>query len=107
MPDVSYPGVHIEEVSVPHSIAGVATSVTAFVGSTPSGPIDQPTRLTSFVEFERAFDAASATTPLGVGVWLFFINGGRCPSIRIAHSWSSSYGWIQRNGQAATSDGKR
>jgi phage tail sheath protein FI len=77
MPDISYPGVYIEEVSVPHSIAGVATSVTAFVGSTPSGPIDQPTRLTSFVEFERAFDAASATTPLGVGVRLFFLNGGK------------------------------
>jgi phage tail sheath protein FI len=77
MPDISHPGVYVEEVSGPHSIAGVATSVTAFVGSTPVGPIDQPVRLTSFTEFERAFDAASATTPVGVGVRLYFLNGGK------------------------------
>ncbi len=77
MPDISYPGVYVEEVPGPHSIAGVPTSVTAFVGSTPVGPIDQPVRLTSFIEFERAFDAASATTPVGEGVRLFFLNGGK------------------------------
>ena len=77
MPDISYPGVYVEEVSVVHRIAGVATSVTAFVGSTPIGPIDQPVRLTSFTEFERAFGAASPTTPVGVGVRLFFLNGGK------------------------------
>src|SRR5947207_1524734 len=77
VPDIAKPGVYVEEVSLPRSITGVATSVTAFVGLTPSGPLDQPVRLTSFTEFERAFGAASAITPVGVSVRLFFLNGGK------------------------------
>ena len=77
MPDIAKPGLYVEEVSLPRSITGVATSVTAFVGLTPSGPLDQPVRLTSFTEFERAFGAASAITPVGVSVRLFFLNGGK------------------------------
>ena len=69
MPDIAKPGLYVEEVSLPRSITGVATSVTAFVGLTPSGPLDQPVRLTSFT--------ASAITPVGVSVRLFFLNGGK------------------------------
>jgi uncharacterized protein len=78
MPDVSYPGVYVEELPAGvRSIAGVQTSVTAFVGSATSGPIDQPTRVRSFIEFERAFGEASSGTPLGAGVRDFFLNGGK------------------------------
>jgi uncharacterized protein len=77
MPDISYPGVYIEELpSGVHSIAGVHTSVTAFVGSTMAGPVDQPTRVRSFTEFERAFGDTSVDKPLGAGVRHFFLNGG-------------------------------
>lgn len=78
MRHVSYPGVYVEELpSGVRSIADVPTSVTAFVGSAASGPVDQPTRVRSFTEFERAFGEASVDQPLGAGVSLFFLNGGK------------------------------
>ena len=50
------PGVYIQEVSSGvRTIAGVATSVAAFVGAAPRGPINKATRIYSFADFERAF----------------------------------------------------
>ena len=52
----TYPGVYIEEPpSAVHTITAVSTSVTAFVGYTPSGPLETPQTLTSFADFERTF----------------------------------------------------
>jgi Bacteriophage tail sheath protein len=40
----TYPGVYIEELpSGVHPIAGVATSIAAFVGFAQRGPVDDPT----------------------------------------------------------------
>ncbi len=40
---LSYPGVYIEEVpSGVRAIAGVATSIAAFIGRAPRGPVDEP-----------------------------------------------------------------
>ena len=52
----SYPGVYTEEISddVP-IITGVATSVTAFVGSALSGPFDEPVAIDKFADFEQIF----------------------------------------------------
>lgn len=78
MGNVEYPGVYVEETSArAHSIDGVPTSVTAFVGSAPGGSLDQPVPIHSLVEFERAFGAASVSVPLGAAIRLFFANGGR------------------------------
>jgi phage tail sheath protein FI len=78
MPAVlSYPGVYIEEVSSGvHSIAGVATSVTAFVGRTLWGPANEPIRVQSFAEFERQFGGLWIDSTLGHTVSHFFQNGG-------------------------------
>jgi uncharacterized protein len=78
MGDAEYPGVYVEELSArAHPIDGVPTSVTAFVASAPWGSLDQPVPIHSLAEFERAFDAASVSAPLGAAIRLFFANGGR------------------------------
>ena len=59
---LSYPGVYIEEVpSGVRTIAGVATSITAFVGRALRGPVNRPVRVQSFAEFQRIGRANQAT----------------------------------------------
>ena len=49
----TYPGVYIEELPSPvHTIAGVATSITAFVGYTGRGIDNRAERILSFSDFE-------------------------------------------------------
>jgi hypothetical protein len=51
------PGVYIEEVqTIPPSVAAVATAVPAFLGYTADATLqEQPTRITSLLEFEQLF----------------------------------------------------
>ena len=75
----TYPGVYIvEQTSVSHVIAGVSTSVTAFVGAARLGPADEPTAISSYADFVRQFgDPVDATShPMGYAVAHFFANGG-------------------------------
>jgi phage tail sheath protein FI len=75
----TYPGVYIvEQTSVSHVIAGVSTSVTAFVGAARQGPADEPTAINSYADFVRQFgDPVDATNhPMGYAVAHFFANGG-------------------------------
>lgn len=75
----TYPGVYIvEQTSVSHVIAGVSTSVTAFVGAARQGPADEPTAISSYADFVRQFgDPVDATShPMGYAVAHFFANGG-------------------------------
>jgi phage tail sheath protein FI len=74
---LTYPGVYIEELkSGVHTITGVATSITAFIGSAPRGPTDEPVRVQSFAEYDRGFGGLSAQHTLGYAVSQFFNNGG-------------------------------
>lgn len=74
---LSYPGVYIREVpSGVRTIAAVATSITAFVGRAPRGPVEEPTECFSFGEFVRRFGGLSANFPLTYAVRDFFANGG-------------------------------
>lgn len=73
----TYPGVYIEEIpSGVNTIAPVTTSVTAFVGYTPRGPLETPVTLTSFADFERTFGGLSANSVLSYAVQHFFRGGG-------------------------------
>jgi phage tail sheath protein FI len=75
----TYPGVYIvEQTSVSHVIAGVSTSVTAFVGAARQGPSDEPTAINSYADFARQFgDPVDATShPMSYAVAHFFANGG-------------------------------
>jgi phage tail sheath protein FI len=74
---LTYPGVYIEELpSGVRTITGVATSITAFIGSALRGPTDEPVRVQSFAEFERQFGGLSVQNTLGYAVSQFFNNGG-------------------------------
>ena len=74
---VSYPGVYVEEISSGvRTITGVATSITAFVGRTHRGTTDEPTRVQSFGEFERAFGGLWSESTVSYAVAQFFQNGG-------------------------------
>ncbi|CAE6484029.1 hypothetical protein C8R30_105115 [Nitrosomonas nitrosa] len=80
---LTYPGVYIEEIpSGVRTITGVATSITAFIGSTLRGPVDTdplstgPIRVQSFAEFERTFGGLWRQSPMTYAVSQFFQNGG-------------------------------
>jgi phage tail sheath protein FI len=75
---VSYPGVYIEEFTPAPPIQGAATSVAALLGPAASGPIMQPTLVTSWDQFKQVF----GSQPLhGFYLWYavqgFFQNGGQ------------------------------
>ena len=59
-----------------HPINGVATSITAFIGSALRGPTDQPGWVNSFADFERLYGGLWAQSTLGYAVQQFFLNGG-------------------------------
>ena len=74
---LTYPGVYIEEVSSGvHAITGVATSIAAFVGQTPKGPVEDPTNVYSYGDFEATFGGLNVSMMLGFAVRDFFVNGG-------------------------------
>jgi hypothetical protein len=74
---VKHPGVYIEEVpSGVRTIVGVATSITAFVGRTLRGSIDEPIMVYNWGEFERLCGGLALDYPLSYAVRDFFLNGG-------------------------------
>jgi len=66
--------VNVEEP--PTSITGVATSITAFVGTAPRGAVNTPVTVTSYDEYERAFGGLWLGSSLGFAVRDYFLNGG-------------------------------
>jgi len=73
----TYPGVYIEEVpSEVRTIAGVATSITAFIGRALRGPTDDPIRIQSYSEYIRKFGGLWTLSPMSYAVQHYFLNGG-------------------------------
>jgi hypothetical protein len=71
------PGVYVEELpSGSRAISGVSTSLTAFVGQARRGPVDQPTRIFGFAEFEREFGGLWTRSPMSQALRQYFSNGG-------------------------------
>ena len=53
------PGVYVEEITkFPPSVAQVETAIPAFIGYTDKGPKNEPTRITSMLEYEAIFGKA-------------------------------------------------
>ena len=72
----TYPGVYIQEIASPvHTITGVPTSVTAFVGVASRGPSGLPTTISSAADYVRQF-GGSTGTPLDQAILLYYANGG-------------------------------
>jgi len=84
----SYPGVYIEEVPGGlRTIAGVPTSITAFIGRAISGPTDEPVLITSFPDYERRFGALDLESPMSYAVRDFYLNGGsHALIVRVVHA---------------------
>ncbi|WP_221348528.1 phage tail sheath subtilisin-like domain-containing protein [Streptomyces beigongshangae] len=77
MPSYLSPGVYVEEVaSGSRPIEGVGTSVAAFVGLAPTGPLNQPTLVTNWSQYVAAFGAFTDGFHLAHSVYGFFNNGG-------------------------------
>ncbi len=73
----TYPGVYVEELpSGVHTITGVSTAVTAFLGYFPQGPMNTATQIFSVADLERNFGSLVADSEAGYGINQFFANGG-------------------------------
>jgi uncharacterized protein len=87
------PGVYVEEVPAQNKpIEGVSTSVAAFIGLAPGGPVNRPIRVTNWSQFARTFADPSMPDngPFLEGAYLahsvygFFQNGGQmCWIVRV------------------------
>lgn len=76
-PTLTAPGVYVHEIpSGARAVTGVSTSLTAFVGPTPGGPVAEPTKVTSWADYERRFGGLAPTSPVGHAVQHYFLNGG-------------------------------
>ncbi|GAA3112955.1 hypothetical protein GCM10010449_39020 [Streptomyces rectiviolaceus] len=75
--NVTYPGVYVDEVkSAVKTITGVPTSVAAFVGHAPRGPVDRPVHITGWADYQAIFGGLRANCPLSYAVYQFYLNGG-------------------------------
>ncbi|GAA2262018.1 hypothetical protein GCM10010145_29420 [Streptomyces ruber] len=99
----TYPGVYVEELpSTTRTVSAVTTSVTAFVGHTRRGPLDEPVRVTGFTEFERLFGGLGPRSAVAHAVHQYFTNGGGTAVIvRVAKAGS---GTTARTALASTED---
>lgn len=74
---LTYPGVYVQELpSGTHTIAGAATSITAFVGYLARGPMNVPVQCLNFGDFQRVFGGLDPNSVTSFQVSQFFLNGG-------------------------------
>src|ERR1043166_6374247 len=93
MPTYLTPGVYVEEIPAQSKpIEGVGTSIAAFVGLAPGGPVNQPMRISNWTQFARIYSdpAEPENGPFMPGAYLahsvygFFANGGTlCWIVRV------------------------
>jgi uncharacterized protein len=76
-PPISYPGVYIQELqSGVRTIVGVPTSITAFLGRAPRGPVNEPVMVNNFGDYQRTFGPLDLDSTMSYAVRDFFLNGG-------------------------------
>ncbi|USJ27138.1 phage tail sheath family protein [Ensifer adhaerens] len=81
----TYPGVYIQELdSGVRTVAGVPTSIAAFVGRTKKGGVGEPTPCFNMGEFNRRFGGLWSDSNVSYAVDDFFANGGgQCLIVRL------------------------
>ena len=73
----TFPGVYVEEIpSGVRTIAGVATSIGAFVGYFKRGSMKKAVQLFSFGDFEREHGGLDGASETSYAIQQFFLNGG-------------------------------
>src|SRR5215472_19286657 len=112
MPTYLTPGVYVEEMpSSSKPIEGVGTSVAAFVGLAPGGPVNTPMRISNWSQFARVFGDPEnpENGPFLEGAYLahaiygYFLNGGNlCWVVRVG---ADGVGQIPRAALPAAADG--
>ncbi|MFB0633282.1 phage tail sheath family protein [Streptomyces sp. AB3(2024)] len=105
MPSYLSPGVYVEEVaSGSRPIEGVGTSVAAFVGLAPTGPLNEPTLVTNWTQYVAAFGDFTDGYYLAHSVYGFFNNGGSAAYVvRVGGSAGDAAGRGEASGSAAVS----
>jgi uncharacterized protein len=77
VPTYLSPGVYVEEVSSgSRPIEGVGTALCAFVGFAERGPANQPTLVTNWTQYTKAFGGFVDGAYLPHAVYGYFLNGG-------------------------------
>lgn len=101
------PGVYVEEFPSDSTIQGVPTSVAAFVGDTETGPINQPTLVTSWADFERRFGTMAWFGFTACAVFEFFSEGGSsCCVVRTPGNGKAATALLGNIKLAAASPGR-
>src|SRR3954464_13033414 len=100
MPTYLTPGVYVEEVpSANKPIEGVSTSIAAFVGLAPGGPVNTPMRISNWTQFAKIYGDPNEPDngPFMEGAYLahsvygFFQNGGSlCWIVRVGDDGGSN-----------------
>src|SRR5215469_10981321 len=77
MPSYLSPGVYVEEVSSgSRPIEGVGTALSAFVGFTERGPLNEPILVTNWTQYTKNFGEFVDGAYLPHSVYGYFLNGG-------------------------------
>jgi phage tail sheath protein FI len=103
MPTYLSPGVYVEEVaSGSRPIEGVGTSVAAFVGFAPEGPLNEPVLVTNWSQYVASFGDFTDGYYLAHAVYGFFNNGGTtCYVVRVGGTAQNGGGDAPRQLTAA------
>jgi uncharacterized protein len=77
VPSYLSPGVYMEEVSSgSRPIEGVGTALSAFVGFTQRGPLNEPVLVTNWTQYAKTFGDFAEGCYLPHAVYGYFLNGG-------------------------------
>lgn len=98
----TYPGVYVQEIdSGVRTLAGVPTSVAAFVGRAQRGLVEEPSICFNFGDFVRRFGGLWTDSAVSYAVEDFFNNGGgQCVIVRLFEPLDAD-----NSGSAAVSQG--
>ncbi len=104
---LTYPGVYVEEIpSGVRAITGVATSIAAFLGRAPRGPVNDPTSVYSYGEYERVFGGLNADSAMSFAVRDFFLNGGsQALVVRVVNGASATQFSLKSGASSITLEG--
>ena len=73
----TYPGVYVQEIpSGVRTIAGVSTSIAAFVDFFKQGPMNKAVQIFSMGDFDREFGGLDDRSEASYAIQQFFLNGG-------------------------------
>ena len=87
MPEQTLAGIQFAATSAEQPIARASAQLTAFVGRTLRGPLNQPTVIRSFADFQQHFGGLWQPSPLSYSVEHFFEQGGRqAVIVRVANA---------------------